>query len=156
MYKIHLICVGKLRDRWLQEGVNEYRKRLSRFVDLTLTEVAESSDLLPPARLLSEEGQRLSAKLRPGAYVIAVDLNGWLPADSVTFARQLDQALERSGGQLSFLIAGSNGYAPKLLAQTKERWSLSPLTMPHLLTRLVFLEQLYRSFKILSGETYHK
>ncbi|NJP41664.1 23S rRNA (pseudouridine(1915)-N(3))-methyltransferase RlmH [Oscillospiraceae bacterium HV4-5-C5C] len=156
MYKIRLICVGKLRERWLQEGVKEYDKRLSRFTKLNLIEVAESPDLLPTARLLSEEGQRLTAPLRPGDYTIALDLHGQLPPDSEAFAKQLEQALDRSGGQLSFLIAGSNGYAPEILAKVNERWALSPLTLPHLLTRLVFLEQLYRAFKILSGETYHK
>jgi 23S rRNA (pseudouridine1915-N3)-methyltransferase len=159
MLRIKIIAVGKLRERHWADAVQEYAKRLSRFCALEILETAEES--VPPGagdalieRHLKTESGRLLEKVREGAFLTALDLNGENP-DSPAFARKLQDLMGRRS-ELLFVIGGSWGLHADVLARTDYRLSLSNMTFPHQLARLLLAEQLYRAFKIIGGEVYHK
>lgn len=155
MLKLQLLCVGKLKEKWMQQGIAEYRKRLSRFADVEIIEVPDQSDDLPLERILSIEGDALLKRLPERGVRVLLDLGGKMP-DSLDFAQGLRQWMDRSGGMLTFVIGGSNGLDDRVRQACDVRWSLSPLTFPHTLTRVLVLEQLFRGFKLDAGESYHK
>ncbi len=160
--QITLLCVGKVKEAYLREAIAEYKKRLTRYTKVEILEVADE----PAPENLSHsqeelvkerEGQRMAAILdkMPDASVIALDRKGTMP-DSVGFANKI-QALTVSGkSHLVFLIGGSLGLCPQILSRAAERISFSALTFPHQLMRVITLEQIYRAFRILRGEPYHK
>lgn len=160
MLNVHLICVGKLKEHFYKEAVGEYAKRLSAYCKLTLTEVPEQP--LPespsPAQIelaLQKEAQEITAKLPKGGLVAAFCIEGDLFS-----SQDLAQALSRwmTGGvsTLTLLIGGSFGLHPQLKERAAVRLSMSPMTFPHHLARVMALEQLYRAFKINEGSSYHK
>ena len=155
--QITLLCVGKLKEPSLRALCAEYEKRLSRYHRLTVVEVADEP--LPddrPAtveRALSREAARLTPHLQKGA-AVALTIDGTAP-DSLGFAAQM-RGYETLGRPVVFVIGGSCGLHASVLAQCVDRLSLSRLTFPHNLARLLLLEQLYRAAKINAGETYHK
>lgn len=153
--KLTVAAVGRIRDGWLAEGVAEYAKRLSRFCAVQVAEVDDAPETLPIERGKAEEGRRLLAKAKPGAFVVALDPGG-TPCGSVAFAAKLRGWLERGGAEVVFFVGGSNGLSDEALARADERLSLSEMTMTHAMARLVLLEQCYRAFKITAGERYHK
>ncbi len=151
---VRIIAAGKIKEKWLQTGIAEYSKRIAPYLKLEIIEVKDASDQLPEDRAKAEESQRLLSQLKPG-FTVALDLAG-TELDSPTFAANLDKWLELGGAAVNFLIAGSRGFSPELLTQVDARLSMSKMTYPHQLARLIFLEQLYRACKILRGEAYHK
>ncbi len=151
---VRLITTGKIKEKWLQAGIAEYSKRISSYFKLEIIEVKDAPDETPEARAKSEEGERLLAQIKSG-YVVALDLAGEA-LDSPEFAASLEKWLELGGATVNFVIAGSRGFAPEVLARVNARISMSRMTFPHQLARLIFLEQLYRACKILKGEKYHK
>ena len=156
--KITLIGPGRIREKWLSEGIAEYVKRLSRYTTVEIIEVADLPDTLPVDRVLAQEGEAILkalSKMRSQSTIIALDLSA-RPIDSVQLAQKLGEWLERGGSEVVFLIGGSNGLHPSVLAQTHDRLSLSAMTFTHQLTRLILLEQCYRAFRIRSNEPYHK
>lgn len=158
--KIRLLCVGKLKERYLKEAVEEYAKRLTRYCDL---EVVECPDEKTPDRaslrenedILRKEGERLLQKIRPTEYVIALAIDG-KSYSSEAFAAHLEESLVRGGGTLVLVIGGSLGLSREVLARANERLSFSALTFPHQLMRVLLLEQVYRAFRIQNHEPYHK
>ncbi len=156
---IRIICIGKMKDKALHMLEEEYVKRLKAFAKTQIIEVRdEPCDLTSrekEAALVKEkEGERALSQIRPGDFVILLDLHGshW---DSETFAAKL--ALWRTtSSDLTFVIAGSLGPSPALVARADVRWKLSDLTFTHLMTRVLVLEQIYRAFMIDSGRKYHK
>ena len=155
MLKIMFICVGKIKDKWLLQGIAEYRKRISRFATLSIVEVPDQPDHIPLERALASEAEAIRKRMSNRGLTIALDLNGAMP-DSIELAKMVQNWSDQSQGQLTFIIGGSRGLDPTLLASCDRSWCLSPLTFPHTLTRLIALEQLYRSFKLAKGEKYHK
>lgn len=156
--QLTIIGPGRVREKWLAEGIAEFSKRLSRYATVRIIEVADLPDTLPVERVLAEEGElilKALAKSRPQATLVALDLAGRM-VDSIRFATQLADWLDRGGSEVVFLIGGSNGLHPSVLARAHERLCLSPMTFTHQMTRLVLLEQCYRAFRIRSGEPYHK
>ena len=153
--QIEFLCVGKMRESWLQAGFAEYQKRLSRYAKVVVTEVPDAPDNLSAAIAMKKEAALLEKKLSKSGYKVALDLQGKL-YDSLEFARKLDTWQLKGGGKITFVIAGSNGFAPQILGRMHERVCLSPLTFPHQLTRIILAEQIFRGFKILRGERYHK
>lgn len=153
--RITVLAVGKVKERWLKDGLAEYSKRLSRFVRLNIIEVADAPDNRSVEDACKKEAERLLAKLPTDGYKVALDLGGQQP-DSLAFSALTEDWMERGGSHLIFLIAGSNGFAPEVLQQIDARLSLSNLTFPHQIARLLLLEQLFRAFKISNNETYHK
>ena len=156
---ITVLAVGKLKDRFFEEGCAEYAKRLSRYCTLAVREAADEKapeDLSPAqeAKVKAREGQRLMSLLDPRDHVIVLTVTG-KAYTSEGLAERIG-ALRDQGKNVSFLIGGSLGLSPEAVARADEELSLSRMTLPHRLARLVLLEQLYRSFKILNHETYHK
>ena len=159
MLKIKIIAVGKLGERALSALTGEYAKRLGRYCSLDIIEVmdesvsARDSEALIIRRLSSEAG-RVLERIRADAYVVALDIKGE-SIDSVELSKKIN-ALAGLYPEVAFVIGGSHGLHPDVLTRSDYILSLSRLTFPHQLARLILLEQLYRSFKILNNETYHK
>ena len=156
---VTVLAVGKLKDRFFEEGCGEYAKRLARYCALTVREAADEKapEALSPAQeeqVKEKEGKRLLAMLDPRDHVIALTVTG-KAYTSEGLAARIGQ-LRDAGKNVSFLIGGSLGLSREAVDRADEELSLSKLTLPHRLARLVLLEQLYRSFKILNHETYHK
>lgn len=156
---IRILAVGKLKEKFFEEGCREYEKRLSRYCALTVREVPDEKapERLSPAeeeQVKEREGKRLLSLVDPKEHVIALAVTG-KAYTSEALAERIG-ALRDRGKDVSFLIGGSLGLSPEAVRRADEELSLSQLTLPHRLARLVLLEQLYRSFKILHGETYHK
>ena len=153
--KIIVVCPGKLKDKWLKDGIEEYRKRLSRFATLEFIEVADCPDSVPVADALKREGELILSHIKPGEVVWAMDLGG----ENVTsekLSSYLMSDIEKGGGTLKIIIGGSNGISPEVRARADRRMCFGNITLTHLMTRLVLSEQLYRGFKIAKGEKYHK
>jgi 23S rRNA (pseudouridine1915-N3)-methyltransferase len=153
--KIVLISPGKTREKWLNEGIAEYVKRLSRYCSVDIAEVEASPDHIPVARALEEEGQRMLSRVKPGDRVWAIDLHG-KEMTSEQISSSLISSLEKGGGRLFILIGGSNGRSPEVTERADLRLCLGKHTMTHTMTRLIVLEQIYRGFKIYNNENYHK
>lgn len=153
--RVALIAVGQRMPAWITEGFTEYSKRLRPRLPLELVEIPAakrgSGDL---ARAMAEEGKRLLAAVRPQDHVVALDERG-NARTSLELSRWLAARLQ-AGNDLAFLVGGADGHAPEVLARADERWSLSPLTLPHALVRVVFAEQLYRAVSLLDGHPYHR
>ncbi|MDR2088774.1 MAG: 23S rRNA (pseudouridine(1915)-N(3))-methyltransferase RlmH [Clostridiales Family XIII bacterium] len=157
---IHLICVGALRERHWREASDEYRKRLGKYCTLTTDEIKEARvpEKPSPAEVSAAkdaEGRELLRRVRSGSYVIALDARG-AALSSEAFAEKLAALPHAGAGRVAFLTGGPLGLADAVLARADLRLSLSEMTFPHRMARVILLEQLYRAFKILRGEAYHK
>ena len=155
MSSIKIICPGKVREKWMQQGIEEYIRRLSRYAKVNITQVDDAPDSWPLEKALQEEASRIMAKIKLGDYVIALDLKG-IQSDSVTFSGLIQDWLQIGGSEIIFVIGGSNGLASELLDRAQQKLCLSKMTFTHQMTRLVLLEQCYRAFKINRNEPYHK
>lgn len=153
--RLVILCPGKIREPWLQAGVDEYIRRLSRYAQVSIQTVDDVPDSWPTAKALEEEGRRMLSKLRPQSFVVALDLKGQQP-DSPELAKLLPEWLRLGGSEVVFIIGGSNGMAPEIIQRAQARLCLSRMTFTHQMTRLLLLEQCYRAFKIDAGEPYHK
>jgi 23S rRNA (pseudouridine1915-N3)-methyltransferase len=154
--KARLIAVGERAPGWVAQGFGEYQKRLSHWLPLELIEIEPGlrGKGRDPIRATFDEGQRVLAALPKSAHVIALDGRGkpWT-------SEQLAQRLEHwrgLGRNLALLIGGPEGHAPEVIARADEHWSLGPLTLPHMLVRLVAAEQLYRAAALLANHPYHR
>jgi 23S rRNA (pseudouridine1915-N3)-methyltransferase len=154
--RIELIAVGERIPAWVREGYEEYAKRLPRECALYLREIepgarAKSADI---ARAVALEGERMLAALPKGARVVALDVKG-VEHSTAELAGRLEAWLA-DGRDVALLAGGPDGLAPECLARAGERWSLSRLTLPHPLVRVVVAEQLYRAWSILRNHPYHR
>lgn len=158
--KITLYCIGKLKEDYWRSAIAEYSKRIGGYCDL---EIVEFPDLPTPAgasiaieeEVKNKECARIVAKLKPGEYLIALDL-GKKEYDSVEFASHLESSFQKGGANISFVIGGSLGLSDELKKRANESISFGKMTFPHQLARVMLLEQIYRAFKINRGEPYHK
>ncbi|MGX5671886.1 23S rRNA (pseudouridine(1915)-N(3))-methyltransferase RlmH [Thermomonas sp. XSG] len=154
--KARLVAVGERAPGWVAQGFAEYQKRLSHWLPLELVEVEPGvrGKGRDTARAMSDEGARVLAALPKNAHVVALDGRGKMHS-----SEQLAQRLEHWRGQgrdLAFLIGGPEGHAAEVIARADEHWSLGPLTLPHMLVRLVLAEQLYRAAALLANHPYHR
>lgn len=154
--KSRLIATGERAPAWVAQGFAEYQKRLSHWLPFELVEIEPGlrGKGRDPQRAIEEEGRRVLAALPKQAHIVALEVTG-KPYSS----EQLAQRLEHWRGQgrdLAFLIGGPEGHAPDVLAAAHEKWSLSPLTLPHMLVRLVVAEQVYRAAAMLANHPYHR
>jgi 23S rRNA (pseudouridine1915-N3)-methyltransferase len=154
--RARLIAVGERMPGWVADGFAEYRKRLSHDLPLELIELKPGmrGKGRDDVRAMQDEGAAILAALPRDTHVIALDGGGktW---SSEELADQLAR-WRMSGRDLAFLIGGPDGHAPEVLARAEQRWSLGPLTLPHMLVRLVVAEQLYRATTMLAGHPYHR
>ena len=151
---IKIIAVGKVKDRHLFALIEDYVKRISRYHKIEVIEVKDEPITDNEKAVLDKEGQRALAKIDANDYVILLDLHG-KSIDSLSLAAKID-SLFNTHSKIAFVIGGSLGLSEELLRRADERIKLSDLTFLHQMTRLILLEQIYRSFKILNHETYHK
>lgn len=158
MVKIKLLCVGKIKDKYLEEGIKEYLKRLSKYVSFNIEEVTdekipENSNESLDNIVKEKESNKILSKIE--GYSVLLDVFG-KELDSEGFAKDLGNIIDKGNSKITFIICGSLGPSEKLRKSVNERISLSRLTFTHQMTRLIILEQIYRAFKINSHETYHK
>jgi 23S rRNA (pseudouridine1915-N3)-methyltransferase len=154
--KARLIAVGERAPDWVAAGFSEYQKRLSHWLPLELVEVAPGmrGKGRDASRAMSDEGARVLAAVPRGAHVVTLDGRG-KPHSSEQLGLRLEH-WRQQGRDLAFLIGGPEGHAPEVIAAAQESWSLGPLTLPHMLVRLVLAEQLYRAASLLANHPYHR
>ena len=157
---IEIICVGKIKEKFFRDAIDEYKKRLSRFCKLQITEVNDISipDHASEAEekiVLQKEGESIILKLKKDSYVIALCVEG-IQMSTETFSGKLQQLSISGKSHVTFIIGGSLGLSCDVKHCADFSFSLSPLTLTHNMARLFLLEQVYRSFKIIHGEAYHK
>ncbi|PKL68122.1 MAG: 23S rRNA (pseudouridine(1915)-N(3))-methyltransferase RlmH [Methanomicrobiales archaeon HGW-Methanomicrobiales-1] len=158
--QIRIIAVGKIKEKYLQEGIAEYEKRLRPYAKVQIVEITEEKRPLSASPAIEsaakvKEGERILAAIPEGSFVIALDVKGqsWSSEELATSFREW----ELSGqNQLAFVIGGDLGLSPAVLVRSSLRLSLSKMTFTHPLARLLLVEQVYRAFRILRGEPYHK
>jgi 23S rRNA (pseudouridine1915-N3)-methyltransferase len=153
--RIHVIAVGSLREPHYRAAADEYLKRLTPYADIRVTEVPDRDLGHDVSRAVADEGRGIVKAMPAGAYVVAMDVTG-TELDSEGLAAWLEQRMNAGDSTLAFLLGGAAGLAPEVLDAARERMSLSRLTLPHQLARVVLLEQVYRSFRIIRGEPYHR
>jgi 23S rRNA (pseudouridine1915-N3)-methyltransferase len=158
--QIQIIAVGKLKEKYWTDGIAEYAKRLTPYAKLTITEVPEekASERMSEAeeqQVKQKEGERILAALKPDTYVIAMAIGGHMWT-SEELADQIDRLGTYGRSHVTFLIGGSNGLSDEVLKRADAKLSFGRITFPHQLIRLVLVEQVYRAFKIIRGEPYHK
>ncbi|MBQ6217992.1 MAG: 23S rRNA (pseudouridine(1915)-N(3))-methyltransferase RlmH [Erysipelotrichaceae bacterium] len=151
---IKVIAIGKVKDKHLSALIDDYIKKIQRYHKIEVVEVKDEPITDNEKAVLDKEGQRALDKIDAGEYVILLDLHG-KSIDSVSLAEKID-SLFNSHPKITFVIGGSLGLSEKLRERANEKIRLSDLTFLHQMTRLILLEQIYRSFKILNHETYHK
>ena len=158
--KISLITVGKVKEKYLRDAIAEYSKRLGRYCKLNILEVAdektpEHASEGVERQIKAKEGERIAKHIKPGAYVIALAIDGQ-QVTSEGFARKIDQLGIQGVSHIQFVIGGSIGMDDAILRQANYKLSFSKMTFPHQLMRVILLEQIYRAYKINAGEPYHK
>ena len=157
--KIKIYCIGKIKEQYLKDGINEYLKRISAYSNVEIIEVLDSKVKDNPnsfdiEKAKNEEGERV-LKLLKNDYLIGLDLNR-KEFTSEEFAELISKKMVEGGSSISFVIGGSYGLSDALKNRCNSFITLSKLTFLHQMTRLILLEQIYRAFKILNNETYHK
>ncbi|MTD41966.1 23S rRNA (pseudouridine(1915)-N(3))-methyltransferase RlmH [Erwinia sp. CPCC 100877] len=158
--KIKIITVGKLKEKYLVQGINEYLKRLQKYAKVEIIELADEKapENLSEAEMLQvkdKEGERILAKISDQEYVFALAING-KQYSSEEFSKEIEQLGINGKSQLVFIIGGSLGLSEQVLKRSQKQLSFGKLTYPHQLMRLVLVEQIYRGFRIMRGEPYHK
>lgn len=160
MLKIRLICVGRIKEKFYTQAVCEYAKRLSRYCKLEIVELADEKtpDNASDAQNLiikAKEGDRILEAILERSYVIALAIEGRMQ-DSVELSKQLEDLGVDGYAQVTFIIGGSLGLDRRVLDRADYKLSFSRMTFPHQLMRVILLEQIYRAFKIMNKEPYHK
>lgn len=158
--KIKIVTVGKLKEKYLKDGIAEYSKRISRFATVEIIELADEKtpDKASESenyKILEIEGNRILSKVGERDFVVVLAIEG-KTLSSEEFSRQLEQASIKGFSTLTFIIGGSLGLSPAVKYQANLSVSFGRLTLPHQLMRLVLVEQIYRAFTIQQGSPYHK
>ena len=160
MVSVRIIAVGRLKEKFFEQAYAEYVKRLSGFCRLDTVEVAQEKLPDEPSdaqtvKALGREGEAILAKIPQGSYVVPLCIEG-RQLDSEGFAKLLDKRISDGQGSFTFIIGGSFGLADTVKAKADFKLSMSPMTFPHRLARIMLAEQLYRAFSIASNRKYHK
>ena len=158
--KITVLCVGKVKEKFFTDAIKEYSKRLSRYCKLEIVEVADDktpdgASELVVSQIKEKEAERMEKYLPDSAYVIALAIEG-KKLTSEKLAEKIDSLGISGTSHLVFLIGGSLGMSDRLLKRADYLLSFSDMTFPHQLMRVILLEQVYRSYRIIHGEPYHK
>lgn len=151
---IKIICVGKIKEKYFVEAIDEYKKRISKYSKLEIIEVSdEATD--NEKIVLSKEKDKLLKTINKNDYNIALDIDG-KELSSVELSNKIDNIFTNYNSNITFIIGGSCGIDDEIKNMCDFRLSFSKMTFPHQLFRIILLEQIYRSFKILNNESYHK
>ena len=157
---ISIISVGKLKEKYLKSGIEEYTKRLGSYTKISEIEVADEKapEQLSEADMeivKKKEADRILAKISPDAYVIALAIDGKMKT-SEQLAKDIESLMTYGRSKIVFVIGGSLGLHEEVLKRADEKLSFSKMTFPHQLMKLILVEQVYRAFRIMKGEPYHK
>ncbi len=158
--KITIITVGKIKEKYLRDAIAEYSKRLSRYCRLEIIEVADektpdqASEILEE-QIRSKEGERILKYIRDDMYVITLEIGGKM-LSSEEFAKKIETLGVQGQSSIAFVIGGSIGLGKEVLKRSDYALSFSKMTFPHQLMRVILLEQVYRGYRIMNGEPYHK
>jgi len=157
---ITIVSVGKLKEKYLKMGIDEYAKRLGGYAKMDIIEVPDEKapEQLSDAEMeivKKKEGERILSKIGPDTYVIALAINGKMKT-SEQMAADLESLMTYGKSKIAFVIGGSLGLHDEVLKRADEQQSFGKMTLPHQLMKLVLVEQIYRSFRIMKGEPYHK
>lgn len=160
MLKIDLIVLGKIKEKYLNEAIDEYKKRISRFASLNIVELKDRDkpDKLSDAELekiIDEESEEILTKIDEDSFVITLEIEGKL-LTSEEFAEEIKNVSVRGYSKITLIIGGSNGFNKKVSSKADLKLSFGRMTMNHKLMRVVILEQVFRCFKIMNNEAYHK
>lgn len=158
--KITIVCVGKVKEKYLRDAIAEYEKRLSRYCKLQVIEVADEktpdgASTVVEDQIREKEAERILKNLRPDDPVVTLEIEG-KQMDSVAFAQNMEQMGVEGVSHIQFVIGGSLGLHEKVSKVSGWKLSFSKMTFPHQLMRVILLEQIYRGYRIMSGEPYHK
>lgn len=157
---ITIIAVGKIKEKYIQEGIKEFSKRLSRYCFLNIIEVDDEKapENLSPKDMeiiKAKEGEKILAKIPQNSFIISLEING-KQLSSEELSRKMEDLMISGINHISFIIGGSIGLSDEVIIRSNFRLSFSKMTFPHQLMRLILLEQIYRGFKIMKNEPYHK
>lgn len=159
MLKINIFCVGTIKETYLKDAISEYKKRLGKYSSINIEEVKEAKiesfeneNLIK--KTLDEEGERILKKINKDDYLILVDLHG-KEISSMEFAEVMSNLKNKGCSIIDFVIGGTLGLSDQLRNRSNYKLCLSKMTFPHQLTRVILLEQIYRTFKINNNESYH-
>lgn len=150
---IKIITVGSLKEKYLKEAVEEYSKRLRKYTDIEMIEIKDEG-LLPPLQAMEKEGEKIKRHLSEKDYIITLEIEG-KELSSEELAKKLED-IQMINSNITFIIGGSYGIEKSIKEKAKFHLSFSKLTFPHQLFRVLLLEQIYRAFKIMNHESYHK
>lgn len=158
--KISVLCVGKIKEKYFTDGIKEYEKRLSRYCKLEIIEVADektpdSASETEELQIKAKEGERLKKYIRDDAYVIALAIDG-KQLDSVELSEKIEKLGIGGTSHIIFIIGGSLGLDSSILSRADFKLSFSRMTFPHQMMRMILLEQVYRGYRIMKNEPYHK
>ncbi|MCI8484783.1 MAG: 23S rRNA (pseudouridine(1915)-N(3))-methyltransferase RlmH [Lachnospiraceae bacterium] len=158
--KITILAVGKVKEKFYRQAIEEFEKRLSRYCKLEILAVADektpdSASQAEMDKIKEREGERLRKHMPEGAWVCALAIDGSM-LDSVELSEKLERLGVEGKSHLIFVIGGSLGLSEKIMKQADFKLSFSKMTFPHQLMRVILLEQIYRSYRIMAGEPYHK
>jgi len=158
--KVSVLCVGKIKEKYFTMGIAEYEKRLLRYCKLEIVEVPDEKTPDQASEkeekiIKAKEGERLAKHIKEDSYVIALAIEG-KQLDSVEFSKKMEQLGVNGVSHIVFLIGGSLGLDEALLKRADMKLSFSKMTFPHQMMRMILLEQVYRGYRIMKGEPYHK
>ncbi len=158
--RIRIVCIGKLKERYWTDAVSEYSKRLSKYCDLEIIQLkevrlADKASAADEQNVIFEEGQSILKNIKEGSYVITLEIKG-KELSSEELADKMDRLAIEGKSDITFVIGGSLGLSREVSSRADFKLSFSKMTFPHQMMRTVLLEQIYRSFKIIRNETYHK
>lgn len=155
--KIKIIALGKIKEQFLKDGINEFLKRLTSYCSVEIVELnpIEIKDENLTQKVLDEEAEKILSYIKPESYVITLEIKG-KQLFSEEFADKINDINMQGTNELIFVIGSSCGLSQKVSERADFKLSLSKMTFLHQFTRLILIEQIYRAFKILKGETYHK
>ena len=158
--KITILCVGKIKEKYFSMAIEEYVKRLSRYCKLEIIEVPdektdENASAAEENMVKAKEGERILKNIKDTSYVIVLAIDG-KQLDSVELSEKIEKLGVQGVSHITFVIGGSLGLDERILQRADYKLSFSKMTFPHQLMRVVLLEQVYRSYRIMNGEPYHK
>lgn len=155
--KIKIIALGKIKEKFLKEGIDEFLKRLTPYASVEIVELSpiEIKDENLTAKVLEQEGEKILAQIKPNSYVITMEING-ATFSSEKFSQKIEEIANQGYNEIVFVIGSSCGISPTVSNRADFKLSLSKMTFLHQFARLLLVEQIYRAFKIQKGETYHK
>ena len=154
---IKIIALGKIKEKFLKDGINEFLKRLTPYASVEIIELSaiEIKDENLTAKILEQEGEKILSHIKPQSFVITMEIKGKM-FSSEEFAKKIEDITNDGISEIIFVIGSSCGISPTVSARANLRMSMSKMTFLHQFARLILVEQIYRAFKIIKGETYHK